>query len=157
MSELRVPTVALAAEVVFVDGRTLVGRIFVPVAAAGHGGPMRADEWLNEAGPFIPFLLDHEQAPVLLNKREVLVASVQAEADAAVTTEEAERQTPRKHVIVECRNRRIEGELLIDMPSHRSRVLDYLNLPDEFLTVREGEHHHLVQKARITRVVELGE
>jgi hypothetical protein len=157
MSELRVPTVALAAEVVLVDGRTLVGRIFVPVASAGHGGPMRADEWLNETGPFLPFLVDKGEAPVLLNKHEVLVASVLAEADAVVDEGEAESQAPRKHVIVECRNRRIQGELLIDMPSHRSRVLDYLNRPEAFLTVREGAHHHLVQKARITQVVEVPE
>jgi hypothetical protein len=154
MSELRLPTVALAAEVLCADGRTFVGRIFVPVATAHHGGPMRAEEWMNEAAPFFPFLPNYEESPVLLNKREVLVVSVQSAADVSGTPIEAEQQSPLRRVIVECRHRRIEGELLIEMPAHRSRVLDYLNRPQEFVTVREGDRHHLVQKSRITRVLE---
>jgi hypothetical protein len=153
MSEMRLPTVALAAEVLCADGRSFVGRIFIPVAAMRHEGPMRAEEWMNESGPFFPFLEDHEESPVLLNKREVLIATVLAEADLSASPE-AEEQSPHRWVIVECRDRRIEGELLIDMPIHRSRVLDYLNRADEFLTLREGDRHHLVQKARITRVLE---
>jgi hypothetical protein len=33
-------------------------------------------------------------------------------------------------------------------------VLDLLNRPGAFLTVRDGDHHHLVRKSRITRVSE---
>ena len=40
------------------------------------------------------------------------------------------------------------------MPSNHARVLDLLNRPGAFLTVRDGERHHLVAKARITRVSE---
>jgi hypothetical protein len=157
MSELRLPTVALAAEILCADGRTLVGRIFVPIAAAHHIGPMRAEEWMNEAVQFFPFLPDNEETPVLLNKEEILIVSVLADADASADRVEVERQTPHRRVILECRDRRIEGELLIDMPTYSSRVLDYLNRPQAFLTLREGNRHHLVRKARISRVVEARE
>ena len=40
------------------------------------------------------------------------------------------------------------------MPEHHSRVLDYLNRPGAFLTLREKDRHHLVAKGRITRVTE---
>jgi hypothetical protein len=40
------------------------------------------------------------------------------------------------------------------MPAHLSRVSDFLNRPDPFLIVRDGDRHHLIRKARITRVVE---
>ena len=40
------------------------------------------------------------------------------------------------------------------MPANHSRLLDLLNRPGAFLNVREGERHHLVSKARITRVSE---
>ena len=155
MSELRIPTVALAAEILYADGRSFVGRIFVPVAAALHGGPMRAEEWMNEPSQFFPFLPDQEETPVLLNKQEILIVSVLAEADAAGDRMVMEEQTPHRRVIVECRDRRIEGDLLIDMPAHSSRVLDYLNRSHNFLTLREGDRHHLVRKARIARVVEV--
>jgi hypothetical protein len=57
-------------------------------------------------------------------------------------------------VIVECRDRRYEGDVIIDMPSYQSRLSDFLNRPDSFLTVRDGSRHHLIRKARITRVIE---
>jgi hypothetical protein len=153
MSELRVPTVALFAEILYTDGRTFTGRIFIPTAAQAHGGPMRAEEWMNDGRAFFPLLPNHKETPILVNKRQVLVVTVEARADAPAFWE-AENQGRHQRVIVECRDRTIEGELLIDMPANRSRVVDYLNRPEEFLTVRHGDRHHLVQKARITRVLE---
>ena len=38
-NELRVPTVALAAEIRYFDERALNGRIFLPALAQNHGGP----------------------------------------------------------------------------------------------------------------------
>ena len=58
-------------------------------------------------------------------------------------------------MVVECAGQRLEGELLIDMPENHRRVLDLLNRAEAFLTVRVGDRHHLVRKARITCVVEL--
>lgn len=155
MTELRVPTVALAAEVLCADGRTFVGRIFVPASASRHPGPMRPEEWMNEGATFFPFLPDDSQAPVILNKREILVISVAADADAGDVLEEAEN--PVRRVAVEVRERRLAGTLIIDMPHNQSRVLDYLNRPEPFLTLRDGDRHHLILKEQITRVTEIRE
>jgi len=155
MGELRVPTVAFPAEAVCADGRSFLGRIFVPAAASRHAGSMRAEEWMNEGTSFFPFLPDDSRTSVLLNKDELLVLSVSASADQGGVVEEAE--APARRVAVECGARCFEGTLLIEMPSNQSRVLDYLNRPGLFLTLREGDRHHLVRKSRITRVVELPE
>ncbi len=155
MTELRVPTMALAAEVVCADGRGFVGRIFVPASASRHPGPMRPEEWMNEGSAFFPFLPDDSQAPVLLNKREVLVISVPAVADAGDIPDGAEN--PIRRVSIETRQRRFEGTVVIDMPENQSRVLDYLNRSEAFLTLREGDRHHLILKERITRVMEIRE
>lgn len=155
MGELRVPTVAFPAEAVCADGRTFVGRIFVPAAASHHAGAMRAEEWMNDSTGFFPFLPDDSRASILLNKQELLVLSVSASADRSDLSEEVE--IPIRRVAVECGERRLEGILVIEMPSTQSRVLDYLNRPEPFLTLREGDRHHLVRKSRITRVVELQE
>ena len=59
-----------------------------------------------------------------------------------------------KRVRVECGALRVEGDVLVDMPVNQSRILDVLNRPGAFLNVREGDRHHLVRKAGITRVSE---
>lgn len=151
--ELRVPTTAFEAEVLCTDGRTFRGRIFLPDVAATHRGPMRPAEWMNEDASFFPFLPEDGPASFLLNRCEVLVLTVSAAADADLD-DPGENVGVHRRVIVECRDRRFEGEIVIDMPSHQSRVLDYMNGPDPFLIVRDGDRDHLIRKARITRVME---
>jgi hypothetical protein len=151
MSELRVPTVALAAEVNCGDGRAFSGRIFVPAAALRHSGPMRPEEWINEPTAFFPFLPDGEQVPVLLNKQEIVAVTL--------TSPPSEGELPPaedgvRKVTIECGALRFEGDLRIDMPEGQRRVLDTLNRTERFLTVRAGERHHLVHKRYITRVLE---
>lgn len=151
--ELRVPTTALDAEVLCVDGRTFRGRIFVPDVAATHRGPMRPAEWMNDPAPFFPFLAENETSAFLVNRSEVMVFTVSAGADVDLDDPEGTGLL-RRRVIVECRDRLFEGEIIIDMPAHQSRVLDYLNQGDPFLIVSEGDRHHLIRKERITRVME---
>ena len=79
MSELRVPTIALDAEIVCGDGTWFAGRIFLPAASSHHSGAMRPDEWMNDSTPFFPFLPANSAAPVILNKAEVVVLSVVVE------------------------------------------------------------------------------
>lgn len=152
LGDLRVPTIALPAEVLDADGRTIRGRIFVPAAAHTHEGAMRAEEWMNEPGEFFPFLPDDSREPVLLNRHEILVVTVPAHADAGGALEGT--PLPERKVVIECGGRLLGGTLIIDMPEEQSRVLDYLNRPGRFVTLRDGARHHLVQKNRITRVQE---
>jgi hypothetical protein len=155
MSELRVPTVVLLADVQCADGRRFRGRIFIPAASARHPGPTRPEEWLNDPAPFFPFHPDDAEAPVLMNKREILVISVPAVADAGDIPEGSD--SPIRRVALEAETRRLEGYLVIDMPHGQLRVLDYLNRGETFVTLRDGDTHHLVQKKRITRVIEFRE
>lgn len=154
MSELRVPTLALSAEVLCTDGRSFAGRIFIPVTASHHSGPMRAEEWINEPLAFFPFLPDAADAPVILNKEAILTMSVAAAADPELPDDP---KNPFRRVALECGQRRLEGFVAIDMPADHARVLDILNRPEAFLTLRGNGQHHFVQKKRITRVVETRE
>jgi hypothetical protein len=153
--ELRVPTVALTAEILFADGRDLLGRIFVPATASRHSGAMRPEEWMNEPPEFFPFLPDSAGSSIIVNKNEILILSVPSSVDADRTLEETE--SLERRVAIECGGHRLTGTLVIDMPQYKSRVLDYLNRAGWFLTLRDGERHHLIQKRRITRVEELPE
>lgn len=152
MDTLRVPTVTLEAEILFTDGREYPGRIFVPAAAPRHSGPTRAEEWLNQAAEFFAFLPDDAEAPVMLNKGEVLAVSVHADANTSDAFDFV--GSPERQVEIECAGRKFEGSIVIDNPAGQTRVLDHLNRPERFLTVRAGERHHLVRKGSITRVFE---
>ena len=134
------------------DGRVLRGRVFLPASAESHAGAMRAEEWMNDASDFFPFLPDGEGRPFILNKAQVVVVTVAASADQDQTPEQV--GPPVKRVRVECGALRVEGDVAVDMPVDRSRILDVLNRPGAFLNVREGERHHLVRKSGITRVSE---
>lgn len=148
----QVPRLLRTAEVLSADGRVLRGRVFVPATAESHPGAMRAEEWMNDPSPFFPFLPDGEGRPVILNKLQVVVMSVSASSDRDGA--EGEVGAPLRRVRVECGALRLEGDVLVDMPANHSRILDLLNRPGAFLTVREGDRHHLVRKSRITRVSE---
>jgi hypothetical protein len=148
VSELRVPTLAMTAEVTCLDGRGFRGRIFVPASSALHDGPMRAAEWMNGGGQFFPFLPDEADVPEILNKKEILVVSVKDEGS-------GEPVDIVRRVVVECGARRLEGTVFIDMPTQNQRVLDYLNRADPFLALYEADQVHLVQKHNITRVIEV--
>ena len=154
MNELRVPTVERSVEVECADGRRFEGRIFIPVASPVHAGPTRSEEWMNEGPSFFAFVPGGGGSPFLLNKREVLVLSVE-EPPAELPEEIVD--SPTRRVRVEAESRRLEGRLLLDMPEHRLRVLDYLNRSEPFLALREGSILHLIQKERITRVIEVRE
>lgn len=153
--EFLVPRLLRSAEVLGVDGHLVRGRVFLPASAQSHPGAMRAEEWMNDPAPFFPFLPDGEGTPVILNKDRLLVVTVQASADQDDTLDQV--ATPVRRVAVECGGVRFEGDVVIDMPANQLRVLDLLNRPGAFLTVRSGEVHHLVRKSRITRVREISD
>ena len=151
--ELRVPTTAHEAEVLCADGRTFKGHVFIPDAASNHGGPMRAAEWINDPAAFFPFLPADHPSSFLVGRNQVIAFTVGADP-----TEESDDPElaggVRHHVVVECGDRRFQGHIVVDMPAHQMRVLDYVNRADPFLIVRDGDRQHLIRKARITRVVE---
>ncbi len=150
MEQLRVPTVSLDVEIRYFDERPLVGRIFVPSRAALHDGPMRPEEFLNQATLFIPFLADGADCATLLNKRYIVVLTVKAPDD------HGEIGLARK-VTVECGTLKISGIVHIDMPEHLTRLLDWANRAEPFLAVYEGDRRHIIQKNRITFLAEVGE
>lgn len=152
MDDLRVPTVAVSAEVLCDDGETISGNIHIPDVASRHTGPMRAEEWLNDPAAFFPLVPPGGGRACLLNKAKVVAISVPASTDEVAAAEDAE--LPERAVEIECRGRRFRGVLRIDMPDNLQRVLDYLNRPESFLTLREGERHYLIRKGAITQVVE---
>jgi hypothetical protein len=150
--EFRIPRVLRAAEVLKADGERMRGRVFLPATAEAHPGAMRAEEWMNDPAEFYPFLPDGDGSPTILSKAQTVMITVMASADRDETLENA--PAPVRRVWVECGAVHVEGEVVMDLPVQQSRVLDLLNRKEAFLTIRDGELHHLVHKSHITRVTE---
>lgn len=154
-NDLRVPVAALPVEVRYTDGRTVVGRIFVPATALHHEGPTRADEWINDGGRFFPFLPNDSAQSVLVNKEMVL--AIQVPAWAAESDPSEQVPAPERVIAVECSGASFQGVVSIDMPTDHGRVLDYLNCDFAFLHLRVGGRHLLINKRQVSRVVEVRE
>jgi hypothetical protein len=152
MAELRVPTVSLPAEVVDAGGGRSAGQVFMPAQASAHSGATRPVEWINSPGDFFPFLPEGATSAVILNKSQVVLLVVGASADADEVAEE--EGLPRRRVRIECGSQSFEGTLLLDMPENQRRLQDYLNRPERFVELRDGDRHLLVRKEAITRLHE---
>lgn len=151
MEEFRVPTTAVEAELQLADGHVLRGAVFVPASTSVHSTFKRLDEWINEPAPFFPFRVEKAAGAELVGKRAVTRLSVPAPttADADLPTD-----VERCRVVVEAAGSRFEGDILLDMPNHQRRVLDYVNQPVSFLSLHDGETVHLIQKDKIVRIVQ---
>lgn len=154
MSQLRVPTVPLPVEILDHDYNTVKGRIFLPAMAHRHEGPTRPDEWVNDSASFFPFAPDDGSAAILLNKQQVIALSVPLTSEERTIPIDLERTA---RVIIECGPSRFIGVLRIDMPDEKSRVLDYANRGERFLTLFETNRCHLIQKTFISRIIEIKE
>jgi hypothetical protein len=154
--DLRVPTATFVAEVVLADGEALHGRFFVPSHTSLHPGPMRPDERLNDDADFFPFLPADATEPVILNKRQVAWVTFDTRSFPRSGEDESlEILSPEHRVTVDCRGKRLEGVLVIDLPDYKSRVLDRLNQPERFLRIKDGDLLHYVSRDHISKVVEM--
>lgn len=141
MEELRVPVVAVAVEVQLAGGRALQGQVFVPASASSHPGPMRLDEWLNDATEFVPFRSDGEDVTLLLAKAAVVAMTTPGGAP-----HDPEVEGSLHRVRVEAGGRSYDGSVAFELP----RLLDFLNRAERFFVVRDGERDHVVHKRHVT-------
>jgi hypothetical protein len=151
VEQLRVPTITREARIHYRQDLVLNGRVFLPQLAERHEGRMRADEWMNRAGHFFPFLPDGDKETRLLNKAFVMVMTIHPEEG------EEEVVGTARRVVIECGTLRIAGTAFVDMPEHESRTLDWANAPDAFLALHNEEGLHVIQKNCITLISDLPE
>lgn len=152
--DLRVPMSPIQVELLGCDGTTRRGKFFLPTQSARHSGPTRVSERMNDAIVFLPFLPDDETQSILVNKSRLLCVTV-AVADDANEDDDAADELPRRRIALACGAFRFEGDIVVDMPQNKTRMLDYLNRTGDFVMVREGESYRFVQKSHIDCVTEL--
>jgi hypothetical protein len=144
MEEFRVPTTPIDVELQFVDGRISRGTVFVPASTP-------VDSWVGEATLFFPFRREGAAEAELVAKRSVVRLSF---TPPAAPDPDTAPEVERCRVAIECSGGQFEGEILVDMPSHQRRLLDYINQPAGFVAVHQGGTVHLIQKRLVIRVVQ---
>ena len=148
MNELRVPTVALPAEVICADGRALLGRIFVPAAAS-----ITRARCAPRSGSTIPAGSSRScrttrTGPFILNKEQLVVVE-----RGPLPSEDAwgaGARRPRSSA----GGGRWRATCTSRCPTNQQRVLDYLNQPPAFVPLYAADRLHLVHKRHVTRLTE---
>jgi hypothetical protein len=153
-SDFRVPTIPLFVELRCNDGRRFGGQVYLPAQSLNRDAPMRVDEWANGPQRFVPFRASEGACRTVINKHQLAVISVPAEAN---LDEDDLAGCPTYRVVVEIGDLRLEGQVVVDLPPAQQRVVDFLNRPEPFFTLRDGDRHHLVNKHHVTRVIEVPE
>ena len=149
MDELRVPTVALMAEIALASGRRIKGELFRSAVSDRHEGPPRPDEWANGPEKFFPFRSAEGNEVLVINKSQLAIAQVTLPPE-----DEIERTARHQDVVVECSGGVVKGTVLINLPEHHQRLLDFMNQPEQFISIRNEQQCYLINKNYIIDIKE---
>jgi hypothetical protein len=169
-AEYRVPKREIAADVSFAGWSPKYGfvkallaparrevRLFLNERAQSREGAERPSDLLNGEGEFLP-TVDASRRVVLLQKDALMVLTVLAEDE--FPQEEGSAGGLGAGLPIEVAlhdGSQIRGVLRFLMPEGKSRVVDFLNLPERFFAVRDGSWAHLVNKKAVVRVSIVGQ
>lgn len=153
----RVPKRELTAEVTVVGRPAVAVTLFLSEQARSHEGYERPSDMLNGIDSFFPTLLSDGQL-LLFQRDAVSVVSVPAESEEDVEGVLAGSDGPgaptiRQVEVVLEGGGALRGSVEYVMPEDRRRLQDFLNAGDRFLSVRQGDTVHLINKLRIVSIV----
>lgn len=132
-------------------------QLFLGEAIVGYRGPERPSDVLA-AADFFP-VLHADDTVHLVNRASVVALTTAMEVELAageLSVEDlAGENATSRNVQVFLRNGPpLGGTVVYVLPDGQRRLLDFLNLPDAFIPLRDGEKVHLIRKAFVTEIVE---
>jgi hypothetical protein len=145
---LQVPKKRVFLTVDFVGDKRIRGNIFLSPQSGLHYGEERIIDMLNDATSFFPFELEGTSAIRIINKENII--SVGATEDLPAEEGLGKKETI---TVVLSNGRNISGELIIDQPEYKSRVLDFFNSGERrfFRLFTESETYYI----NISHVIEV--
>jgi hypothetical protein len=153
----QVPKRSVLADITLAGHTPVTLQVFLSSQSATHSGAERPSDLLNGPEAFLP-ASDSKNRVVFLHRDSIVSLTVDADAEFGGEAAGAEDLAPEyaTQVRVEIllnNGHALTGELRYVMPEASRRLQDVLNQPLRFLTLRDGEHAQLVNKAHIVRVV----
>lgn len=158
--QYRVPKREVTAEVVLFGQPPAVLTIFLNEQAETHAGFERPSDLFNGPGAFLP-ASEKKGGLVLLRRAAVTTVSVPAEDEfggGGTRAEDlaADQATSLQVEAILEDGSKVRGRLTYLMPDGKRRLQDFLNLPEDFLTLRDGDRARLINKHRIARITTVG-
>ncbi len=130
----RVTKYPVAASVQVVGGGELSGTFSCMTRSGRHTGPETLEDLLNDASRFVPFFpSDGSNAPVLINKKNIVVVVVNPSEAASRPSATPDYSEPRALTLVLLGGREIDGLARISAPVGFTRTLDCINDTGAFL------------------------
>jgi hypothetical protein len=150
----RVPRLRIAAQIQTIGRQVRHVALFLGDRAQNHPGPERPSDLLNR-GTFLPAIERDEIE--FLSIDAVILVSVDAElefgSDDLTSLDAALSATTHRRVLIELDDgTSLHGDLTYVLPAGQSRIQDYLNSKERFLSVRDGNQAHLINKRHVVLV-----
>ena len=146
---LKVPKKKVPLTVNFLGEKNIRGNIFLSSQSPFRYGEELVIDLLNEKEPFFPFEIEDPPSIRIINKNNIV----------SVTTSEdlkpEETVGKKKKITAMLTNgRELSGELIIDQPEHKSRVLDFLNAEEKvFFRLLKGPEVHYININHVGQII----
>ena len=118
---LKVPKVKAPLTIHFVEGNIVTGEVFLSTQSPYRFGKEKMLDLLNSEDVFFPLEAETTSSIRLVHKNNIGYITTHEEK------EEQELGTPVPVIIVRNDGEEMAGDLMIEEPAHRSRVLDFFN------------------------------
>jgi len=131
-----------------VGAKRIQGNIFLSPQSGLHYGEERVIDMLNDTNSFFPFELEGPSPIRIINKKNII--SLTAADDLPAEEGLGKKETI---TVVLSSGRKMSGELIIDQPDYKSRVLDFFNSEErQFFTLFSESSTHYINIAHVIDV-----
>ena len=151
--ELSVPMRRVSATFWTVDGAAFEGALFLHLNAETHDGPETVLDRLNDPNLFLTLSVAGDSPVLFLNKIQLVRADVPAEERPPETADLLEHASVERIRVQLINGEQLTGTVLIEGPTGRRRLSDFLNTQPAFLPLQGPEHLHLLHKRFVSRIV----
>jgi len=146
---LKVPKKKVPLTVSFVGEKNIRGSIFLSSQSPFRVGEELVIDLLNEEDPFFPFEIEEPPSIRIVSKKNIISANTSEASESDEAIGKKERIT-----VILSDGRRLSGELLIEQPEHKSRVLDFFNAKEKgFFKLSDGAEIHYVNIEHVDQVL----
>ncbi len=152
----QIPKFEAPVELFLADNRRLKGKLFLSILPSSKLGHSSVLEGLNEPQKFFPFLPEYANQVEVFNKELLVEVVIDIKLDQEEQSNILESNIWIEEVEVQCSSYvTVIGNVILDLPPNRARVLDFFNLPEAFFALQKGDKSHVINKKYVTSVKEL--
>jgi hypothetical protein len=152
----QIPRFEASAELLLSDNRRLKGKLFLPILPSSKLGHSTVIDSLNEPQRFFPFFSEKSNQVEIFNKDILVEVVVDIDVDQDDTSTLLNSNFWIEQIEVQCSTYvSVTGNVILDLPPNRARVLDFFNLPAAFFSLQDGKNTHIINKKYVTNIREL--